>query len=238
MASITRSSYQIPGENKYVLNFDLDSTLLEVTFYDQEDKRSLLSNSAQLELSKSVSGGTMKDPVIRGNSYLEERAETVRAFAREKFKEIFDKIAEINRKAGETVIYVNILTNAAYTEPHVRSVLKQFYGPDFAFHSFSNRYRYYNTKGEQIFNDYMNKYSDLGIPIDHDYLIDDNEKNCKGSEDYGFKVIRMKTDPSYRLEGDSFSAAKEEIFGELNRIVDSVREKVFATERREVKRFF
>ncbi|MFQ5752041.1 MAG: hypothetical protein ACE5HI_08595 [bacterium] len=222
MSSLSTASYSIPGEYKYVLNFDLDETLFQATKEEGEGgrtpKESPESNTAVLYGAKLWKPDPCNELSCR-----------VSAIAGEKFKELFGKIIKINRDAGETVIFVNIITNANYSEEGVVDVLKRFYGDDFIIHCYTNSVNRLTSKGGQMLQDYLESYWNQGIPPDHLYLIDDNESNCQDAQHCGFKAICA----SIRLEscvgGETRAQFNPEIFVELNKIIDSVREKVLAT---------
>ncbi|MCE2983834.1 MAG: hypothetical protein LW832_09745, partial [Parachlamydia sp.] len=109
--------------NKLILYFDLDETLISVKL-NQEDE-SKLSTSADEDLCDE-SEWTLNHPVIQnygtgGDQYAYE----IKAFAREEFKKVFQRIQRINRAALKVIPC--ILTNASYQDQYIIPCLKKFY---------------------------------------------------------------------------------------------------------------
>lgn len=217
MACITSRGATIPGTNKYVLNFDLDDTLFEVDT-DNECKEGEHPG--------------VDTYYIRVETLCDTKLEfdvmcRIQAIARERFRELFRKIRIINEEAKETVIFVNIITNAKYAEKSVVEVLKHFYGDDFAIHTYANCNREIPSKGLQMLEDYIFKYCLLKIPKDHIYLIDDLQDNCQDATTWDFKAIQKQNDNNDHLDEDD-DQSNYDIFECLNKIVDSVMEAIFA----------
>lgn len=205
----------ISSNNQIVLYFDLDQTLFEM--YAELNAPSNLSKSALIDLSSSQEG-IIQDPLMVNNEECQLRAKEIRAFAREKFKAIFDQIREVNEGRERPLVLVRIITNATYTENEVYSILKSFYG-DMHFDGFANGHRQTYSKGDEMDRDYVNLYGTLGIPRSNIYLIDDSEENCVEAESQGFNAIRMGTTPKVR--GDTtYSNRKEQVFDSLSGAVE------------------
>lgn len=225
MASILSSTtYDIQGKDKYVLNFDLDETLFEVTYLDKEDGG---GGSTASGLDSRVVD-VIYDTNLWNADFGDDKICKISAIAREKFQNLFKKITELNKDAGETVIYVNIITNANYSEEGVLAVLKRFYGDDFTIHSFTNSVERKHSKGRQMLADYLGSHWGQGVPRDHVYLIDDMEDNCEDAEDNNFKALCALKSFGHSTGGGTTGELNEEIFETLNKIVDTAREKIFA----------
>ncbi|NGX42694.1 MAG: hypothetical protein K940chlam7_00978 [Chlamydiae bacterium] len=211
-----------------VLYFDFDETLAAV----QLTPYSPLPTSQSAEPDVSVSGpGVVNRAVLeRTVSGSERGAEKVSAFALPEFRAIFQRISAINHRAQEKAVYVRVLTNASYTQDAVLPILKSWYGDGFQLDGFENRFRLGvedirerpKPKFLSMLMDFKRTYRDQGVTEDNVYLIDDAEENCRGAEIAGFKAIRMETNPRTRVPGASYTAAKPEIFGRLNGILDEV----------------
>ena len=218
---------------KKILYFDLDHTLVES--YNRENSRSFLSKSATLDLSSS-SEGIVDNPIVYKIAEKEQSVHKVKAFAREKFVEIFKYIKEENSKCTDgPKIFVRILTNNYYTQSAAQAFLTKFFG-EIEFDGFANNDRQVPGfdekhipgtwkplpgKGMTMNHDYNEKYKALGILKENIYLIDDSEKNCKNAELYGFNAIRMGTNPTERGELITYTERKDKIFETLNQIITS-----------------
>ncbi len=116
--------------NPLILIFDLDETLFQVQENQHQKARNPLSKSSSNLLSKSADGIKTKFP-LKGQLPNVAKADKITAIARDKMKEIFQKIHETNmaaEKKGLTQpIIVKIITTATYDEKHVKRLLDEFY---------------------------------------------------------------------------------------------------------------
>lgn len=196
--------------------FDFDETMAVVTL--KEGDSNILNNEAMKHLSAS-SIGIIKNPVLFNVNGGEGRAFEIKAIARQRFDEVFNNIAEINKFLGQKVISVNIITNGTYTKNEVIDVLNVFFG-NIQISHFANRSRENPSKGGHI--EACQSKSQSPIPKGRTYLIDDSEKNCNDAEKHGFKAIRMHTSLASAPVAD-YAASMNESFDKLNKIIENTK---------------
>lgn len=215
--------------NKVIFFFDLDETLLDVRLKDGHPSR--LSQSAEIELSNESSDpdGVLTDCLIQGNY----RAFEVKAFAREKFKGIFKRIEKINDT--DTKVFISILTNASYSYNHILGYLEKFYNTSFNLLSYTNShgcnlgdgkiYKRELEKGAQMEKEFKFVREQEGFKRNDIYLIDDSFYNCMSASSYGFQTINIPSSHLTREKGLSYSQEEENVFKNLNRILDNIETK-------------
>lgn len=203
---------------KIVLYFDLDQTLFDI----KREGVDALSDSAKKDLS----------PKILCSVFGDYENRPIEPLAKEDFKNVFQKISEVNTQSSERRVYVHILTNGGYNEFEISELLKRMYGTAISIDKFQNIFqgnkpgaRRVTSKGEEMDLDYEKIYSLKEIPKSNVYLIDDSRLNCDSAEAKGFQSFHLPSSLliNARTPGQSYKSEKPIIFDKLNTILDGLK---------------
>ncbi|KTD57844.1 hypothetical protein [Legionella shakespearei] len=224
---------------RIMLVLDLDENLISTEAYP--DAPNHLRNSAELTLSPEGSEGC-----VRGANCTEGLVVyRIRALSHDSWKEVFERIVEINEEYYERtgdmqrLISCMILTNARYERHLMMRILGQMYGEDLIKKLFPsqgmnldffniNRQRFLNCSDKGMLLNYIwtNLKYGFGIANKQDVmLVDDNIYNITQATGQGFQGLLNPTAPA---NGDlvffkSYSEFLPSLFEKIMNFIEEAR---------------